>query len=452
MTIRINYIWLLSVLFCIFMLACDEVIEDYNFPATDKKLVVNSLFNQDSVFSVKVSQTYPYYDKDPLRYIYIEDATVDLYINDTYYETLARMYEGKYRSENYFPETGNVYKIVVNAGGFDTVQAQSYIPETVDITIDSLYPATIDNKEYIACELMIDDPAENNYYYLTSNIDPDYFRSKIKPYDKYNYWVDDEKIGKWSSEEEEIPEIFVFSDEYFNNSEFKFILYGSPLYTSENALKVFFSLYSITEDLYNYIKTMNNQNHTAKSNLVDITPVFNNIENGLGIFSGYNVKQDSFFFEGTETEILYYGEASYNNKNYGINEVKYLPNEDNDNFELSIGNIIIYIDSKTSTLKSNGLMLSLIMASGSGDIIENGVYELNSSAANSVISGESRISEQTEEIFPDPITILSGRIEIINFYHDDYNNEDIIELDFNFTLTNNISITGNYEGPLTIVD
>jgi len=429
--------------------SCDEVIDNYTFPDVEKKLVLNGLFNTDSVFSVKVSQTYPSYDKDPLRYTYIENASVELYVNNEFFESLTQTYEGKYRSNSYIPETGNNYKVIINAPGFDTIQANSHIPSPVNITIDSLYPVIIEKKDYLACEISINDPEGDNYYYLTSRTIPDYYPSNISSNDTYNYWIDDDKIGQWSSFEEVVPEVFVFSDDNFNNSLFQFTIYASPLYNSHELLKVYFSLYSITEDLYNYLKTLNNQYHTNISNLADKTPVYNNIENGLGIFSGYSCKQDSFIFEGSETEILYYGYVNYNNKNFGIDEVKLYPDEQNNNFELNIGNINIYIDEETKKVKGKGVIISLILFTEAGHQIMAGNYEFNSLTNNEIQAGFVIINDHTEELLPDPISIQTGNVRIVSIYTNYDLNEEIIEIEFNFTLINGENISGDYEGPLS---
>ena len=172
----------------------------------------------------------------------------------------------------------------------------------------------------------------------------------------------------------------------------------------------------------------------------------------LLIYSQPSILLSPYLYYRYTADILYYGYAQYNNKEFGINEVKYYPDDKNGNFELSIGSITIYVDDNSNTLKGKGLNVSLQMISNYGYKIVVGTYEFNSTANNRIIAGEALINDHTEIIVPEPIEIISGNINIISYYYDSYSGRDIIELEYNFELINNEIISGNYEGPLNIIN
>ncbi len=445
----------LFVLIVIFSISCERII-DYDFPEYEKSLVINGLFHPDSNFYVIVSQTFPSYDKDPLRYNYIENATVNLYENKILLGSLNRIIGGKYKANDFKPQIGNTYKIQVSAPGFDSVRAESYIPVPVNIKIDSIYSIIKDRKEYLACDLIINDPEGDNYYYLVSYTIPDYFKTKLSNYNLYSYWIDDPLIGIWSSDNTKIPELLMFSDKGFNGNSYKFTVYATPLHQANEEVSVYFSLASITEDFYKYGKTYNNQIHTSYSNLADKSPVFNNIENGYGIFSGYSIRKDSFVFEGvSEEEILYFGTANYKGEEFGLQEAKIYKYFDKNEFELNLGSISIIFDDETNELKGAGVILSIIMISNNINEISVGEYNFDETGNNipfSISSGNTYINDTTEIILPEPFEINGGRIIINSFQYDKFIKEYIIDLEYNLALINNENIQGYYEGPVYVIE
>lgn len=423
---------------------------DYDFPEAEKIIVVNGLFCSDSLFSVKISKSYPSYDKDPLRYIYIENANVELYQNSIYVEDLTWIYEGKYKSTTLNPKVNDTLKIVIKVPGYEEVWAQSHLPEKVNLKVDTIYPVIIDQKEYMAAKLIIDDPPGNNYYYFTSQIVPMQYTSKLGT-NLYDYWIEDSIIGNWSSLEQEIPNIFAFNDEGFNNQKHTFTVYSSPLYLTKNELTSYYSLYSITDDLYYYLKTLNNQTHTLQSNLTDINPVHSNITNGLGIFSGYHEYRDSVTFEGNNTESeLYYGQVYFQNDTFGLNQIRHYYNEDEVESRLSIGSINVYFDSETNQVKQSGMNVIIDIKGSNDGTIFPGFYLLDFLNDNNekVLYGKVMVPDTVGISYQTHI-FSHGYIDVIRYNWDSYNKNYIINFTFDFITEDNDTIISNYEGPIS---
>ena len=90
--IDISFIALLILLsFCY---SCKKTI-DMNIPLKEKKIIINSIFNPDSVIKVNVSKSYTI----------VEDIGADRYINDA----TVKLYEDNVLKENLFCSSNKIF-------------------------------------------------------------------------------------------------------------------------------------------------------------------------------------------------------------------------------------------------------------------------------------------------------------------------------------------------------
>ncbi len=86
------------------------------------KLVINNLFEQNLPFEIRVSHSVNIYDT--VLPEYLSTATVRLYTNNQYTETLTPGIAGYYTAGT-VPTPGNTYKITVSSPGFDSIEHNS---------------------------------------------------------------------------------------------------------------------------------------------------------------------------------------------------------------------------------------------------------------------------------------------------------------------------------------
>ncbi|WNJ18452.1 DUF4249 family protein [Pontibacter sp. G13] len=101
------------------------------FPETAPQLVVNCVFSPDSTWKVNVSQTRGLGDFSYEPH-YIEHARVILWEADSLLDTLSYDRNGNYLFSQK-PISGVVYRIRVEATGYDPVEASDMIPEQVPV-------------------------------------------------------------------------------------------------------------------------------------------------------------------------------------------------------------------------------------------------------------------------------------------------------------------------------
>ena len=274
--------------------SCQKAIE-INFPDSNNKLVINSLFTKDSLLTVNIFEST--FIKDTV-YNYVDNLNVLVYENDIFWDTLKNLNQGKYISTKTL-KVNYSYKIEINSQKYNLTKAIGIIPQkVVPLKIKRTNNTGISNEGtyYSAIEINFDDPAEvKNYYQLvlkykdTVNHDSRvWLDAKSNPGDSYNNLLDDQ------------TESFLFSDEFLNgkNINIKTIYYraisnsdeGDTIYT----LYAYFN--SISEEMYKYQKSLQTYRQSNNNPLFTITDpyqFYSNIENGFGIFAGYNCYVDS---------------------------------------------------------------------------------------------------------------------------------------------------------------
>lgn len=261
--------------------ACETVTE-IELPVEKPQLVVNSIFNADSILTVNVTKTQSI-AKNDLEFENIENAAIELYKNKVSIGQLIYAGNGNYVSQGKLPnEPYAEYSLKVKAAGFETAEANDILPQkpvlgTSGARLDSEKGNKFQPVYNISVQLI--DNAETNFYELTvfdrtSNrllfID---FKNNLNAFERAVssgstvYFFDDRTLNGKS--------INLDFDIYFDNND------GKPhdiVFKLSNISKGYFDYqYSVLRQ-FNSDPILNNE-HFA---------VANNIKNGLGIFALYN--------------------------------------------------------------------------------------------------------------------------------------------------------------------
>lgn len=297
-------------LFTVFVAATCERPLDLGIEEPEPRLVVVSNFTNDKALEVIVSKTKSILSSDETEFIL--DANVELYQRDTFLETLRLVPAvGKlapyYSTHQFRPKVGVVYNIKVDAPGFASVMAKSSIPANIEINDFeisdlSVFPGNDGNVLYsYNVSLGFDDPAaEQNYYHLK-------FFQEIINYSSDNEQGDTilgdaylQQIAFNSNTDNNFLIAYfdggvLFEDGPFNGktitSTFPLQIQVEP--TSELLGNIFVELRTVSEEYYLYHNSLSRQQSDPNLPFNEPVIIYNNIDNGRGIFAGYSASRDS---------------------------------------------------------------------------------------------------------------------------------------------------------------
>lgn len=292
-------IWIfISILFIICFTSCEEYY-DIDIEQEDQKVIVNSVFSNRENIEFNLYKSLPLTTFDINTVETINNAEIWFYENNHLIEKITPGND-LYKSYH-IPQQGNTYTTKIVVPGEDTIVAQSYIPQVVDIT--SVTADFIYEKNTCQCNIRFADPEDvDNYYIFTLQI---LYQQRDGTYEAYDFghpWI-------YAASDFAVIEynIFpdgqrglLFSDKLIDGTEYtlninlwKYYVVGNSPF---NRCKMFFCLTSISEDLYLYAKSIVKQNNSTSNPFKEYFNAYSNIENGLGIFGGYSMSIDSLIY------------------------------------------------------------------------------------------------------------------------------------------------------------
>jgi len=279
-------------IFCIlttFLFSACETVIKVDLPEYTQKLVINGFFSPDETWQIRIGHSQSILDINELGVI--DNAKVKILYGEKEIELRYRYDLRAYINRLELPQVGNDYTILVTAPGYPDVSSRNFIPRPSQIvSYDTTnYIENEDGYKQNLIELnftLKDDPNEENYYHLAV-------------YENYN-GSDDYTNPKWFSTDnasiisENIGDVddvsfsgesAVFSDYLFRGKENNIKL--KEIFKNPNAGLVI-SLTSITKEFFQYKKSFDRSSNDDEGPFSEPEPSFTNIENGLGIFAGFN--------------------------------------------------------------------------------------------------------------------------------------------------------------------
>jgi hypothetical protein len=317
--------------YCIFLIllnACER--DKINIPDTGRKIVINGLITTDSVLNVRICKSYYYKSNqayegcDSLNkarvLIYSGNSLIDsLHLaNKSHYPmSMDFFYRSNYWSDKIHPLPGEEYKILVKAPGYPDASAKITVPDVVNIiSLDTsrfLAPPDYYSTDSIImykCSIGFSDPSyETNFYMLMV--------SKVTYRERWNDTADFRLTSEDPLIEVKLTDFngvyaYAFSDRFINgdNYNLQFIInaqeIGMPFY--ETAWQstgvpiafyktiVYFRLYSIPEEYFWYLKSLELYNENYGKTLAEPVIIYSNVKGGYGIFGAAAVSCDSLVF------------------------------------------------------------------------------------------------------------------------------------------------------------
>lgn len=267
------------------------------------RLVVISEFTSSRNLEVQVLRTRRVFEPDTVS-LYILNAVVEIFRDSTMLEELTLDREKTtptYTSRNLIPEPNIKYRIVVNAPGFEPVTAHSSVPSQIlidGLEVNELLRKPSPSAGKLAYSFRVtmrfNDPGEeDNYYHLN-------FSQQVRKLPVSGQDFPAVRIVKpvFSSlnNDEFTPARdggLLFTDNSFNGRLFAPVFpLRFDLDADEYLGQLLVELRAVSRDYFLYQKSITQQDGPGLPIQGD-APAYNNIENGVGIFAGYNYSVDS---------------------------------------------------------------------------------------------------------------------------------------------------------------
>ena len=148
------------------IISCEKII---TFEGEDivPKLVINSIFESDSVFKVHVSNSKSIVGNGSITNI-IDASVLIKNTNGNVVDSLTYQNNGFYIGQQY-PVQNTTYKLEVNHPNYNSIQAATFIPDSINIY--NVEVDTTSNENIIGLRFSFDDaPNQQNYYRLKNLI------------------------------------------------------------------------------------------------------------------------------------------------------------------------------------------------------------------------------------------------------------------------------------------
>ena len=290
------------------LFACERPL-DIEIPDSGSQLVIISNFTTDQSLRVQVSRSQP--AVQPTKAVFILNAGVQLYEGPVFLERLdlVRGEDGRvpvYSTKNFQARVGTEYTIRVEVPGFSPVYATSSIPRQISLSdfkiFDLRHSNSSDTEEdeyHYTVSVSLEDPAEEkNYYHLN------FFQQKLqyKALEGDTLITGSEMVAvEFSSSLNNnhlvanVTGGVLFDDKPFNGETVTYTFpFSVKVRTREELIgKLFAELRNVSEEYYHYNQSLSRQQANPDFPFSEPVHLFDNVENGLGIFAGYNASLDS---------------------------------------------------------------------------------------------------------------------------------------------------------------
>lgn len=286
-----------SIIGIIALFAGCELVVDVDVPVEPPVLTLNAFMIQDSVWSAQLSLSRHILDEADYRPV--ADGVVVIYHNDQAIDTLAGDGNGLYMGDG-TPVPGETYEIRATSPTYGTVRSTSYVPVPVEISDIEVEIPTGDvghDDPKIQVRLRMKDRAsEKNFYQVMVMVEQkrkngpqgqEQIMRRMVHVSSKDPSIDNENVSSFEG--------LYFKDVLLDGKEITLPLELLYWEVGSGQGKIIFMLRTISEDFYRYKTSALLQNETSGNPFAQPAGVYNNIENGFGIFGGFS--QSLFVYE-----------------------------------------------------------------------------------------------------------------------------------------------------------
>ena len=280
---------------------------DVEIDGPDPMLVVVSNFSDQQALQVQVSKSIDALAGGGIEYV--EDANVELFEEENFIERL-QLAESQsypfYTTIELQPKAGIKYTIHVDVPGFKRVSAQSTIPPQIKITKLEVTDLRSQHGkfneilyDYNIALAFIDPGRSKNFYHLKffqQILEYEVIQNDTVIIDRHFKEIAFSPVNDNNNQLSYFNGGVLFEDGPFDG---QLISYSFPFKTSvhpdrQKLGKVFAELRAVSEEYYLYHNSLSRQKENPGiPPFTEPVTIFDNIENGQGIFAGYSTSMDS---------------------------------------------------------------------------------------------------------------------------------------------------------------
>lgn len=294
--------------------ACETVI-DIDLPLEPTRLVVNSFISPDSTIGVRISKSKYVLDRAN-SFILVNDAQVILLEDGQEVTQLTTEGEGWYTS-SFLPQAGHRYTLRASAKGLETVEASSEISAVtpiIELTADTTLTEnglictdgdceTIYATEFRFKLRFTDAGSRNNFYEILgyTTVSDSFPTSKMDEHGNPVFQASPQRYRTTFSTSDPVvsnPGLSIEGDSFYGRS----LLFTDEVFSGQDytvdfstadtwyqkVTQITVVLRTLSEDQYLYLRSRALQASNEGDPFSEVVPVYNNIQNGFGIFAGYS--------------------------------------------------------------------------------------------------------------------------------------------------------------------
>ena len=296
----------------ILLFSCQEQVVELDIPGHTPFLVVNGILDTDTLMFLHVSNSVGSFQQGEINSI--SDANVLLYENNIFLDTMRVDFNNQdfinifedgpflaadeskpiyYYTYNDFPQPGSTYSIEVTHPNFETVYAQTKVPNEIQLAELEIVDNSDQSEDYSSTLNLsfFDDPNTNNYYRINLYRNTQYedesgdIVRKEYPLELFSNDPSFSQGIPWDGYSFSGRRVF-FSDDLFNGTQKEISFDFDYKIGEEIKDTIFLQLTSFSEEAFNFYNSMENNNDRFFSEIgTEPVPIFTNVENGAGIFA-----------------------------------------------------------------------------------------------------------------------------------------------------------------------
>ena len=278
----------LSILF-----SCTKQI-DFTADQIQEKIVVNSLFTEDSLWNAHISHSRSVLDNSPHNFL--DNATVSVFDeSNNLVTTLNHVSDGFYQSSSATPIANETYRLEVDAPGYTSVSATNSIPTEVPIiNVDTISTEDSEGNPVLQVTMNFTDPGGvSNYYMLEMQYVLDYSQWGFEEEERGRLEItcNDPNIESVNSfsflGEENAYNYLLLKDDQFDGQNYTLRFYVINWADfKEIDLTGEIRLMNTSEEFFNYRKSYEVYENAINNPFSQPVQVFSNIVGGMGVFAG----------------------------------------------------------------------------------------------------------------------------------------------------------------------
>ncbi|MFA5326372.1 MAG: DUF4249 domain-containing protein [Prolixibacteraceae bacterium] len=288
---------------------------DFDDSGLANQVVVNSIISPDSYFTSYITKSSSILEdrqNNPAA-----DGSMDLYEDGNLIRQFPTQ-SGGFSDTNIFPEAGKTYRMVVTSNG-KTLEAETKIPNQAEVI--SVDTSTVKNEfgQWTNYKVNIKDPSGEDYYRLVLMSESlSFYTSKDSLGNDKRYYMANIYQSLFNSDDPVFKSLYnnfgqdvidagpnndyaIFTDDYFQGKEYslQFNVYygggygysdaGNPKLSSGVIyVRSIIHVQKLSKELFKYLKYLNLYDFYHDNPFSEPVPVYSNVQNGIGIFAGFN--------------------------------------------------------------------------------------------------------------------------------------------------------------------